>query len=965
MSMVNDFVTGQQNLLAQELKDLSLNNENSHQRDLAKEQNGYHISQQGQNTQASASAKKRRGHHAFHNLTSPAPQAYEHEHVDPNEAASAVGLFPPQFSNQYDMSSGGSGSQNANSNFLQNNFGISPQMSETSRNDALVQKNDNGFSNDIYNINQATVAEDLSVPGIRNHLNEIYKEKEFLSFEHVSPPLAGTEYKAIDQANSIPQFSRLSMYSIPFCEELREKSKIPLGFCLRPFADYVPQSEVPMKVPQIKIQEGEVVPRCRRCRAYLNPAMQHNGRNMICNICGFASPVPEAYASTVNFQGVRDDYHLRPELHTGVVDYIVPKEYNLNENEDLSPLHRVFLIDLTHASYKNKLVETVCSAIRMAIYREDGSSNLPPGTLISIMGFDNNLHFYKLSPELQQTTVSIVTDLEDPFVPFNDGLFVDPVESYNTIDLTLTTIEQNARYLTPEPALGSALTAAGLLLKELGGGQVVAFLSTLPSFGPGASLPRNNNNNKLDADFVKETLTPASKYYKNLATEFVKNNVGLNLFVASNSNVDLINLGTLAVNTGGTVKEWLPFNVERDDITLIYELKKVIQYVAGYQSQLKVRCSHGLQVNKYYGPFATVNGDSAPNIPIVSGDTSIVCDFIYDSKLDTKKDVHFQAALLYTTSEGVRKVRVINNILSVTQRISDVFDFSDQDTIVKILIKRAIEKISTANLVALKSSLMMQCSEIMAAYKYYIARHNAMPTQLVLPQSLRTLPMVILSILKTRAFANKTNFPDLRVYSFFKLSQYDLTKLSAYLYPLLFCIHSLEEGEFISNEQTGMMNLSQSIPVSVGNLAFGGAYLVFNGDRTIIWLHSDVNVVLLQDLFGSHIDSLDKLTTYVSQMPVLDTYISSQVRNICDYLAKHFNSTEKQSVEICRFRTDPNEQEFQSMFVEDKSLDLVWSYAEFLKELHKNIENKTNNLNSLSSKVDNDGENLSRRFGIF
>lgn len=964
MSTVEDFVNGEQNLLARGMSDLSLNNENNHNSGLP-QQNGYRGEQQGQQMKPSVSAKKRRGYHAFHNLTSEAPQFYQHDNVDPNGAASAVGLFPPQVPNQFNTPSVESNNinnipQNSNPTF----FNGSPQIPESTRNGTLPEKNGSTFSSDIYSINQATVAEDLSVPGIRNQLNEIYKEKEFLSFEHVSPPLAGTQYKAIDQANSIPQFSRLSMYSIPFCEELREKSKIPLGICLRPFADCVPQSESPMAVPQVKIEEGEVVPRCRRCRAYLNPGMQHNGRTMTCNICGFASPVPEAYASTVNFQGVRDDYHLRPELHTGVVDYIVPKEYNLKEDEESLPLHRVFLIDLTHSSYKSKLVETACSAIRMAIYNEDGSSNLPPGTLISIMGFDSNLHFYKLSPELQQATVSVVTDLEDPFVPFNDSIFVDPMESYNIIDLTLTTIEQNSRYLVPEPALGSALTAAGLLLKDVGGGQIIAFLSTLPSYGPGALLPRNING-KAETDFVKETLTPESKYYKSLGTEFVKNNVGLNLFIASSINVDLINLGTLATNTGGTVKEWLPFNVERDEVTLIFEVKKAVQHIAGYQSQLKIRCSHGLQVNKYYGPFSSVNGDSAPNIPIVSGDTSIVCDFIYDSKLDTKKDVHFQAALLYTSSDGVRKVRVINNILSVTQRISDVFDFSDQDTIIKIFIKRVVEKISTVSLVTLKSSLIMQCSEIMAAYKYYIARHNAMPTQLVLPQSLRTLPMMILSILKTKAFSNKTQFPDLRVNSFIKLSQYDLTKLSAYLYPLLFCIHSLEEGEFLINEDTGMMNISKFIPMSVGNLAFGGAYLVFNGDRTIIWLHSDVNVLLLQDLFGPNVDSLDKLTPYVSQLPVLDTYISSQVRNMCDYLAKHFNSTEKQNVEICRFRTDQNEQEFQSMFVEDKSSDLVWSYADFLKELHKNIENKTNNLSSLSTKLDNDGENLSRRLGIF
>ncbi|KAG0686643.1 COPII coat Sec23p-Sfb3p heterodimer component, partial [Pichia californica] len=837
--------------------------------------------------------------------------------------------------------------QNSNQHQFNNISNSSPQLGESSRNNILNQQNQNNISdpnNDLFNINQSSITNDLSISSIRDQMNEEYKYNSFLSFQQVSPPISGTQYKSIDQGNSIPQFSRLSMYSVPYSNELKDKTKIPLALCLRPFAEFVPKSEIPLKIPQIKIEEGEIVPRCKRCRAYLNPAMQHTDRLMTCNICGFSSSIPDNYLSTIS-NGIRDDYHIRPELHSGIVDYIVPKEYNLNEDEDNHCLNKLFLIDISHNSYNSKLIEAIISSIRLSIYKDDGTSNLPKGCKISIVTFDNHLQFYKLSPNLDQTTVSIVTDLDDPFIPFNDGIFVDPIESFNIIDLTLNTIEQNDRYITPEPSFGAALKVSGMLLGELGGGQIISFLSTLPSYGPGA-LTLKNSNGKQDVDFIKEILTPNNKFYENLTNEFVKNNVGVNMFIASNINVDLINLATFALNTGGTIKEWLPFNIERDEISLIYEVKKVVENIAGYQGQLKVRCSRGLQVDKYYGPFSTVNGDSAPNIPILSGDTSIICEFSYESELDTKQDVHFQTALLYTSVDGIRKVRVINNIMSVTQRISDVFDFCDQDTIVKIMVKKVVEKAKTSTLVALKSTLIMQCSEIIASYKHFIAKHNSMPSQLILPQSLRALPMLILSILKTKGFTNKVHFPDIRVESLFKLSHYDLNKLSVYLYPYLYCIHTLEENDFIKNEETGLINLPKSIPLSVANLGFGGAYLVYNCNKIIIWLHNDVNVLLLKDLFGDHIDSFNKLTPFISQLPILETHISLQVRNMCEYLSKHFNGTEKQSIEICRFRVDPSEREFQKMFVEDKSEDLVWSYAEFLKEIHKNIETKAGNIHN-------------------
>lgn len=986
MGGVEDFVRSQQDLLSRGVENLALDDDLNYQHlDPGHHQQRIQNNQQFQQinigmnhqeaqpvenqyvrpppaTRKSDKGHRGRAHHAFHDLQSPVPNQYVDHAIDPNAAASTIGLMPPQFGSNF-------GTPVQNMQFTpQQATQFTPQnVQAPNQVQSRFDNNPSVSVSNSHNINQDVVSEDLSVSNLRNQMNEYYKNVSFLSFEHVSAPPAGTQYRAIDQANSIPQYSRTTMYSIPDSEELRAKTKIPLAVVLRPFAECVPDSEVPMDVPQIKIEEMQTVPRCRRCRAYLNPAMQHDIRNMTCNICGFVSPIPPDYASTVDFHGVRDDYHARPELHTGVVDYIVPKDYNLDPEVDNNALHRIFLIDLTYNAYKSKLVETTCSAIRLALYGNQGESQLPEGTKVCIIGYGSNIQFYDLSPELEQASVSIVTDIEDPFIPFSDGIFADPAESYNIIEQTLTMIEQNSRAAATEPAYGAALKAAGLVLKEVSGGQIISVLSTLPSFGPGACSQRVRDG-KSEVDFVKEICTAENKYYQDLTAEFVKNNIGVDLLVASTANVDLINIGTLSVNTGGYVKEWLPFNVERDDISFTFELKRCFDRVAGYQSQLKIRCSRGLQVSHYYGPFATTDGSGAPTIPLVSGNTSIVAEFQYDSKLDTKKDAHFQAALLYTSKEGVRKVRVVNNILSITQRINDVFDFADQDAILKVMIKKSVGKFSTAPIVALRNSLTVQCSEIMAAYKHYVANNNNSnsPTQLILPQSLKTMPLMVLSILKSKAYRERVGFPDHRVNSMFRLSQSNSTSLSSYLYPLLFCIHSLEENDFIVNEETGMIEVGKSLPLTITQLEYGGAYLLFNGERIMIWLHSDVNPLLLKDLFGSEIDSIDKVQPFIATLPVIDTHISRQVRNMCDYVAQHFNNVEKQSVEICRFRMDLNEAEFQQSFIEDKNSELLWSYSEYLKEIHKQIVTKGRGMESPASpRKDRDGENISRRFGIF
>ncbi|KAG7833228.1 hypothetical protein KL943_004093 [Ogataea angusta] len=801
--------------------------------------------------------------------------------------------------------------------------------------------------------------DDLSIPSIRYQLDYTYKDSDFLTFENVSPPLAGTQYTAVDQGNASPKFARMTLYSVPSSEKLRQQTKIPLGLVLTPFAQVAP-GEKP--VPQVDFREISSVPRCRRCRAYINPAMQHGGYNMVCNICTFSSPVPQEYVSQVDANGVRSDYYVRPELHSGVYDLIVPKDYNFDE-KDSHPLHHVFLVDLSYEAVRTKLHVAACSAIRMALYH-NGESNLPKGSKVSIVGFANKLFFYNLSPNLEQTTVSVVGDLDDPFAPFHDGILADPMDSHAIIEATLSTIEQLTDYPGPEPAYGAALLAAKTILQEVDGGQVITFLSGLPSWGPG-SLAVKLPAQKTTADYDKEVITAGSKFYQDLLKEYVKFNIGLHLLNGAHTPIDLANAGLIPMRTGGSVKTWHNFNLDRDEADLMYTVKHLVTGACGYQGQLKVRCSNGLQVNKYYGGFHTSGQPEVPYLPICNSQTSIACDFVYDGKLDTKKDSHFQAALLYTSADGLRKVRVINCIMSVTERVADVFSFSDQDAVLNLVLRESLSRLPNISFAALRSYLNIQLADINAMYKLYVAKNNSSPGQLVLPHGLRTFPMFVLSALKTKALRERTGNPDLRVESLFDLANSTPEKLSVYLYPVMISLHDLDDSECLFDEQTGFFSTPKTIGLSQANLEMGGAYLVFNGKSLFLWFHTDVNPLLLQDLFGEHVTSLSQLDPLASQLPVLDTHISLQVRNLVKFLGKHYLNVDFFPIQICRFKTDANEAEFLELLYEDRSGDLVWSYSDFLKHLHKQITGKVETSSSAPAIDKKDTVSLGSRFGIF
>lgn len=72
----------------------------------------------------------------------------------------------------------------------------------------------------------------------------------------------------------------------------------------------------------------------------------------------------------------------------------------------------------------------------------------------------------------------------------------------------------------------------------------------------------------------------------------------------------------------------------------------------------------------------------------VDEDKAIAAVLKHDNKLDTSRGVSFQCALLYTTKEGRRRVRVHNLNLTATSEIADVFRHGDVDTTASVLIRK-------------------------------------------------------------------------------------------------------------------------------------------------------------------------------------------------------------------------------------------------------------------------------------
>lgn len=814
--------------------------------------------------------------------------------------------------------------------------------------------------------------------------------RPFLTFENIVSPSAGTQYQSYDQGTASSKFIRSTMYNIPENEQLRQASKLPVAVTVRPFAPILP-GESPIPVVDMRetgkgnVDDEDIGPiRCNRCRTYMNPSMQHSHNNKFtCNICHFTNnTVPADYSSMITpGTNRRADSNIRPELHKGVYDILVPKAYNFGGPENTSkPMHHVILVDISINSIRNSLPSLLADTLRSIFYNDNNESGeeindfdqqtKKPTRKFAIILFDKKLHFYNLLPSLENTQITISSDLDDPFVPFFEGLFADVEESRVAIEDALNNLEDmcNNDLLVSddECCYSTALRTAMLCLKEVGGGKITSVLANLPSWGPGGLSFKDPNSQaaKLSPEVQKKLYNPDSEYYKLLAKDFLKENVGLDCFIVSTTPVDLSNIGWLCSVTGGVSYKWTNFNYERDAREFSGRFTNSILKSKGYQGQLKLRCSSGLQVSEYYGTSSSVSEVSVvgastqdPIIPVISEDYSVTVLLEYDGQLSAKNDCHFQAALLFTDVEGNRKVRVINLVLAVSERLTDIFHFVDQDAVVTTIIRDTLSFVGKQMINELRESVAEKLVEILTQYRAKSELgHNSNRTltnQLLMPDSLSNLPMYILAFLKTNALKGSANINvDKRLEDVYHLLNMPIERLMYQLYPALVEVHSLTDIEgTISQEEINVLKfitLPKFKELSLLKLE-DGVYILCDGRRVLVWVRPHANPLLLKDLFGDHVDTVEKIDPLNDELPDLPTEISQKARNLIEFFNTNINGLNcgSSAVQIIRESHDGSDILFKEHLVEDGSklaINLNSStYIEFLSKIHKAIKVKLEN----------------------
>lgn len=149
-----------------------------------------------------------------------------------------------------------------------------------------------------------------------------------------------------------------------------------------------------------------------------------------------------------------------------------------------------------------------------------------------------------------------------------------------------------------------------------------------------------------------------------------------------------------------------------------------------------------------YGNFHMSNATDI-DLVNVNADTSVGIALRHDGgKIPEHNPVYFQCALLYTTAQGQRRVRVHNLSLGVGTTANPVFKHADLDTSLNLLAKRNITLSAKKSINDLSNELDTFCVKILTAYRKYCAS-GASPAQLILPDAFKVLPLLLSSFKKS------------------------------------------------------------------------------------------------------------------------------------------------------------------------------------------------------------------------
>ncbi|PWA89651.1 sec23/Sec24 protein transport family protein [Artemisia annua] len=724
--------------------------------------------------------------------------------------------------------------------------------------------------------------------------------------------------------NCDSRYLRLTTSAIPSSQSLVSRWHLPLGAVVCPLAE-TPEGE---EVPVVNFATTGIV-RCRRCRTYVNPyvTFTDGGRKWRCNICALLNDVQGDYYAQLDSTGRRVDLDQRPELTKGSVEFVAPAEYMVRP--PMPPLY-FFLIDVSISAVKSGMLEVMAQTIKSSLDRLPGSTR----TQIGFITFDSTIHFYNMKSSLTQPQMMVVSDLEDVFVPLPDDLLVNLSESRTVVEAFLDSLPSMFQdNVNVESAFGPALKAAYMVMSQLGG-KLLIFQSTLPSLGVGRLRLRGDDLRVYGTDKEYALRIPEDPFYKQMAADFTKFQVAVNIYAFSDKYSDIASLGTLAKYTGGQVYYYPSFHSAIHKDKLRHELARDLTRETAWEAVMRIRCGKGVRFTSYHGNFMLRSTDLIA-LPAVDCDKAYAMQFALEETLLTTQIVYFQVALLYTASCGERRIRVHTAAASVVTDLGEMYRQADTGAVVSLLGRLAIEKSLSYKLEEARSAIQLKIVKALKEYRKLYSGQHRVGSRMIYPESLKYLPLYGLSLCKSIALRGGYADAQLdeRCAAGFTMMALPVKKMLKLLYPSL-----LRVDEYLVKTTTlddEFYRVCTRLPLVAESLDSRGIYIFDDGFRFVVWFGRMLSPDIARNLVEE-----DPSSDFSRNQVCLNERDNGMSRKLMGILNKlrEGDASYYQLCHLVRQGEQPREGFFLLLNLVEDQVSGMSGYADWLLQIHRQVQ---------------------------
>eukprot|EP00347_Sterkiella_histriomuscorum_P022014 403331985 len=561
--------------------------------------------------------------------------------------------------------------------------------------------------------------------------------------QHYSSVAATT---SLEEFNSDKSLMRMTTDRVPNTNALQKEIDLPLGIIVKPYGD-LPTGE---ETPAVSFGQKPIV-RCKDCRGYVNPFIRfiENGMKWICNICGDINPTDNYYYSPLNSMGQRQDYEDRVELRKGSVDFVASNEYM---NRPPMPPTYVFVLDVSKPAIDTGYLALAASTIKSVI-----ESKLLPGgerTKIGFITYDSSVHFYNLRSTLKQPQMFVTTDIDQIFLPQPDDLLVNLTDSY---DLVINLLDNLPSYFAKTQIIDNcfvaALQAANMVASAIGG-KLIFFQLAQTIIKHPMLAPKTLPNTAERLDLVNST----NPYFSNTGSELGHMHMSCDLFIFTHGKNQYKNLQTfadLARKSSGNLYYYQDYLTATQGLKFSNELYHSLVRRVAWEGVFRIRTSQGFNQIRSFGNIQ-IKHKTADLIlcPSIDADRVLVYEIEKNDLLNedpnrmARRDnshLYIQTALLYSTSEGERRIRVHNIAVPLTNMKHLPFEYIDVNATTHYFARAALNILQTnLNFTVCRGMIEMNLTKLCRSML-----KSQQSIKQSLPDNLQYLVLYVLGLLKS------------------------------------------------------------------------------------------------------------------------------------------------------------------------------------------------------------------------